>query len=241
MTGLTLDEANLEEIRLIAEIPKELRYNVADGGNNGSIGGLTFWRQLDKDPEARAAFVKKASEARKKAEVRWYDRSAQQLQWQKDNPRRAWEILHRRNRMAIKKRYGENRVVSIELTLKERLLRKFKLNSVKQREVTKIWANRDPKRKKEIGANISASLKKRFVGITEEERLEVKRKADYARSCINRKTQGPAASKGIKAWWDELRKDPVAYRAHIDNRTRTLLKGLKEQGVNIRTTKYEDL
>lgn len=130
MTGLTLDEANLEEIRLIAEIPKELRYNVADGGNNGNIGGLTFWRQLDKDPEARAAFVKKASEARKKAEVRWYDRSAQQLQWQKDNPRRAWEILHRRNRMAIKKRYGENRVVPIELTLKERLLRKFKTKTL---------------------------------------------------------------------------------------------------------------
>jgi hypothetical protein len=43
-----------------------------------------------------------------------------------------------------------------------------------------------------------------------------------ARQNIDRSIQGPAASKGIKTFWENLRKDPSAYEAHINQRKQTL-------------------
>lgn len=234
---LTLDEANREEIRLIAEIPDGMGYNLAPGGSNGSLGGITFWKELSKDPEARAAFIKKASEARQKAGNDYTALTEAAAKWRKNNPRGVWKIAHRGQRVAKRKDKRPKKEI-VELTLKERLLRKHNLNKVKQREVTKIWANRTIEQKIQIWKNIATTAKERNSKLTKEERYSM---VAEARKNIDRSVQGPAASKGIKAWWAELKKDPVAYQAYVDKRTNTLLKGLEAQGLKIRTKKYENL
>lgn len=236
LSGLTLEEANAQEIRLIA-VGGVATYNVAPGGSNGSVGGLTFWRQLDADPQARAAFIKKAADARKKVKSRPTDRRAILLQWMKENPRKAWKIQHRAIRLANKANKRTKRKPDTR-TLKEKLMWKHRKDWATKRSVTKIWNERTPEQRKEVGKAISKASEKHWAKTTLEQRQQITKNA---RAAIDRTIQGPAASKGVKAWWDELRKDPAAYRNHIDNRTKTLIKNLKRQGVNIRTKKYEDL
>ena len=54
--------------------------------------------------------------------------------------------------------------------------------------------------------------------LTKDEKREATKKA---RSSIDRTVQGPAASKGLKNWWTELRKDPERYNAYIASRIET--------------------
>lgn len=56
---------------------------------------------------------------------------------------------------------------------------------------------------------------------------------EKARASIDRKKQGAAASKGVKAWWAELKGNPDAYKAYIEARTKTLLENRSKRNENI--------
>ena len=50
-----------------------------------------------------------------------------------------------------------------------------------------------------------------------------------ARAGVDRKKQAAAASAGQKAWWVELRKDPVRYAEYINRRRESLLANLRHR------------
>ena len=45
---------------------------------------------------------------------------------------------------------------------------------------------------------------------------------ERARNAIDRSKQAPAASKGLKKFWEDLKKDPVRYKDYIERRKQTL-------------------
>lgn len=84
---------------------------------------------------------------------------------------------------------------------------KYKLNDVKRKYVTRVWAGRTAEERKLIGIKIGDAQKQHMESLTKDERRKVTEKA---RASIDRSVQGPAASKGLKNWWIELKKDAVA-------------------------------
>ena len=93
-----------------------------------------------------------------------------------------------------------------------------------------VWQERSEEEKAVIAEKISKAQRHHFFTLSEEE----KRKAtEKARASIDRKKQGTAASKGIKAWWAKLKSNPDAYKAYIEARTKTLLKNRSKHNENI--------
>jgi hypothetical protein len=99
---------------------------------------------------------------------------------------------------------------------KERLMHKFKLNDMKSEYVTEIWANRSDEERTAIAQKIAAKQAANMSAKTIDERREITAKA---RAAINREKQGKAASRGLKNWWAELRKNPGEYAAYIQSRS----------------------
>ena len=46
---------------------------------------------------------------------------------------------------------------------------------------------------------------------------------------MDRKVQGAAASKGLKGFWAEIKKDPERYAAYMASRNKTLLETLERK------------
>lgn len=88
--------------------------------------------------------------------------------------------------------------------------------------------------KGELSMNLSAggiskAQKKHMESLSADERKKVTIKA---RESIDRKKQGEAASKGLKKWWEELRKNPQEYEDYINRRKQTNLeKGFKHENL----------
>ena len=90
-----------------------------------------------------------------------------------------------------------------------------------RKQTTEQWATRTKDEKKEVLKSISRALKKRYAEdplFKDKNTVQIK----TARSCIDRSIQGPAASKGLKKFWTELKKDPERYKAYITARSDTL-------------------
>lgn len=175
-------EALLLEREYIAAIGIENLYNTSTGGSPGNPNGFKVYN----------------------------------AKWRADNPKEAWKITHRAMRCAaaanttsgVKKELREGREAR---TLKEKLLEKHKRKYARrQKAVTNIWAQRSELQTEEIGAKISTSLKNKHLADTDY-RANNLVKLSSARDNIDRKKQGAAASRGLKKYWEDLKKDPVKY------------------------------
>jgi hypothetical protein len=223
-SGLSPEEACIKEIESIALIPKQLLYNLSPGGeNDGMIGGKIFWAKVNSDPAYKAQYLKNLSEGVKNGKKHDYIHvSATAQQWRKDNPREAWKLSSRALRVANKanKKKFSHLPTEPERSLKERLLWKFKRGKMNGINVAKSWSKRNNEARKVIADKVSKTLKEKNKNLTPEEKMAMVSKA---RASIDRSVQGPAASKGIKKFWEELKKDPVKFRAHMDKKTAKMM------------------
>ena len=221
VTNSKRDAMGIEEA-YIAAIPADISLNMTRGGRyDGVDGSAIFWSRINADPERRLAYLKKLSDTKKRED--WTDYGALQdarLKWRHLNPRRAYKNAYRAIRLAAKAQGNPPpcHINTDTRPLKERLLCKFKLSEFRRQYMNEVWANRTKEEKDTIGRKIGEAQKKHMAGLSQDERQLVTEKA---RSAIDRGKQGPAASKGIKAWWAELRKDPERYTAYIEQRKKT--------------------
>jgi hypothetical protein len=199
-----------------------------------------FWSSLDEDPEARAAYIQRLCDAQQARGPEAHAHLPKRGQkWQKENPREAYKIAMRALRCAMKVNTttGAKQAKRDELAarpLKERLLAKHKgVHLSHVRATTKIWAGRSEEEIKEIGQKIGESLKNTLASNPELKAKNAELIME-ARKKIDKSVQGPAASRGLKKFWEELRKNPVRYKEYMDARTASLMETIGEKGMKRR-------
>lgn len=227
----TSEEACSLERKYIAE---EVRpYNVSPGGeNDGRVGSKVFWDRINADPEAKAAYIKKLSGSKRANDFTDYEMLQRKAkEWRADNPRKAYYLSHRAIRMAnrfLREQREQSGYVKPEVaerSLEFALTMKWKRADICRELAWRQWANKTEEEKREIFDKISEKQKAYWEGITDPD--ERAKKTEKARAAINREKQGKAASQGIKHFWEELKKDPVAYEDYINRRKETLKRTLE--------------
>lgn len=212
--------AMLLEEEFIATIPDCISVNMTRGGRYDSTdSGKIFWERINKDAAKRDAYLKKLSDAKKSNDWSDYDQMLQKaLEWRRNNPREAYRLSYRAARIANKMRgFPPPSHTSVdERPLKERLMHKFRLNDLKSEYVQAVWANRTPEERETIAQKISVAQKKHMATLSIDERRKVTEKA---RAAIDVSIQGLASSKGLKAWWEQLKQDPERYNDYMKKRT----------------------
>ena len=227
--GFTIEElcttnnkysAMLLEEEFIASIPNCVSVNMTRGGRYDSIDGAQiFWKRINEDQAKRDAYLKKLSEAKKSKDWSDYEQMLQKaLEWRKSNPREAYRLSYRAIRIANKIRGVPPpcHMPVDDAPLKERLMHKFRLNDVKSKYVQVVWANRSSEEKEAIAKKISVAQKNHMATLSTDERKKVTEKA---RAAIDVSIQSVASSKGLKAWWAQLKQDPERYNEYMKRRT----------------------
>lgn len=222
---VTLDEAKSAEVSAIAAWGDHA-YNVSPGGEyDAGTGGKVFWERIKKDPEAYSAYRARLS-AGVKAVAHLYDRSKMYAGYLATPARDRWKRQHRMTRLSLKDRkaplvYGA-RVRLTPKTDAARNVRRARQSALLQH------ARRDPQERQAVNAKIAATLREVYADGTDAKRRILDMGAK-GRANMDRKVQGAAASRGLKNYWAELKKDPEAYAAHIARRRETLMKTLERK------------
>ena len=215
------NSAMISEQEQIAMADHSVLLNISSGGvDDASFGGKVFWERIRSDPEKLCEYLQKLSKRKKENDWTNYEELASKaLKWRKENPRLAYKMSYRAIRIATKAqgRSMHEKRNDEQLPLKERLLRKHKLGKVKSRYVKEVWRKRSQEEKDGVRKKISDTHKQKKASMTKEEKSIMTLKA---RESIDRKKQGAAASRGLKKFWEELRKDPQKYQKYIDSRKR---------------------
>lgn len=221
----TKAEAQQLEVSWIAKYPIELLYNVSPGGEaDGETGSKTFWDSIRRDTTRYHDYLQKLSSAKKQSDWTNYQYlSGKAAEWRKANPKEAYRISYRAARCARRANKRACGVLQDNRPFKDRLMWKFKPDEAKSRQAStntaRVWVERSPEDIKSISKKISESAKSNWERITDPETRSKKTQA--ARDAIDRSKQGPAASKGLKNFWSELKKDPERYREYIQRRSQS--------------------
>lgn len=218
------DEAKKMEIESIftfGTYDRAFGYNISRGGDYDSITGAAAMRERLKDPKFRATYLAKLSNVKKNAD--WTDYAAltkATLDWRKRNPRLAYKIGYRNIRLATK---AQNRVFTASHD-KDGTFGRFPIDSVKvlearrrylyKRLTQEMWDARSEEDRREIGRRISVGAKAALKKDPKRKAANDLRLASH-RATMDRAVQGPAASRGLKAWWAKLKTDPERFAAHI--------------------------
>lgn len=209
----TLLEAQCMEIAHICSFPEGMLYNLTLGGEtDAGEGGRIFWSRIKQNPEEHAAYLKKLSDTKKQND--WSDyasMTAANLQWRKDNPEKAYKICQRNIRLANRASNLRRRETKMR-QLKERLMWKHKRGVMTRKHALALWARRTEIEKQDVGAKIAEKQREHWAGISDP-KVRSAKTAD-ARAAIDRSKQGPAASKGVRKYWVDLKADPVRYAAY---------------------------
>lgn len=232
----TTDEKESQEleIKYIAEVPDQLKLNKSRGGYYDEIDGSRFfWDNLT--PEDREVYLKKLSDIKKESDWTDYKKLHEQLdQWRKthlryayENGRRAIRIANRTNPTKQKQRPHEPET---QEQRKRRLMWRYNQSKARSINTTKNWEGYSEEKRESIAKKISESRKQWAANLSQEERNQM---VATARSHIDRKKQGAAASKGVKKFWEELRKDPVRYQAYIEQRRKTFSQTMRAKHANV--------
>lgn len=233
----TKEEAQRKEVEWIAKGPAELLYNISPGGEaDGSAGSKAFWDEIKQDDDRYHEYLQKLSTVKKQNEWTNYDYLAERAAaWRKANPKEAYQLSYRAIRCAMRATGHTRRPATDNRTLKERLMWKFKPEEAKSRQASantaKVWGERSPEDITTIGDKISASAKANWARIKDP--AERSRKTEAARNAIDRSKQGPAASRGLKKFWEDLRQDPERYREYMERRTKGVNAAKKRKKENI--------
>ena len=205
----------------------EKGYNILPGGETGSGPAKVFWQQIKADPLAYEAYRQKLRNAQAIRIANGEDATPRiegARRWRENNTRESYRLAMRGLRIAKKKNTvtgvkEAERIAQAAKPLKERLLEKHKGRYLaRSRGVASVWASRSETEKLTVAGKISVTLKKYYENGDRVDREQLER----ARSAIDRSKQAPAASKGLKKFWEDLKKDPVRYKDYIERRKQTL-------------------
>jgi hypothetical protein len=217
------------EMYHIALHAKELLYNLSPGGEaDGEAGSAVFWGKMTNDPVAREAYCRKLSSLKKANDWTDYDKLlAGAATWRRGNPKEAHRIARRASRVAARIAVGPPKEDT--RPLKERLMWKHNRSAKTRYHAKALWARRTAEEVADVAKKIGDKNRQRWAGIEDKERRsELTR---VARASIDRSKQGPAASAGIKRFWQELKNDPVRYADYMRVRTESLHKKLREKAL----------
>lgn len=236
-----LASANAAEIKWIAVLnatDRNIGYNYSPGGGHDSVTGVEGMRIKLSDPEWAAAYKERLSRgirASRAAETYVIAVEAAK-QWRKDNPRQAYENGRRAVRIATKAAGHEwtgvpgkfsNKVATWgRLWIPGDKVLKARRSYFSRRHAKNTWASLDIAEREELGRLISRGQKAAFA-TDPERKAAVSEQLKLARSKVDRKKQGAAASAGQKRYWEELRKDPERYADFMERRRATLVATLK--------------
>lgn len=224
--------AEVSVIRLLGTTDRRYGYNVSEGGEyDAPTGALTFWTEIRKDPAAYARYICNLAEGcRNRAKII----PTHLIEaWRALPAKERWRRTSRALRMANKSPHArvgyvptpeQSKKISdgIRLAWKNSTQSHKKRHSMTTRKSALAqWARTEPEKKAEIFNKISETLKARHASQPEYHDA-VKTQLAAARQNINRSKQGPAAAKGIKQFWIDLRNDPVRYAEYMLSRTASL-------------------
>jgi len=223
----------LERYYIAAHDPEKL-YNLSPGGEaDGETGGRIFWERMNADPEAKAAYCQKLSDTQKARgpEAHAHLGPAGAV-WRAAHPREAYYASFRAVRMSPTYKMTKK---EDERPLIERL--RWKHNRPRAISLMKQnwWDNAAPERRQEIAGHVSKGRKKRWESLPEEDKEAERQHLKELSEHMDRSVQGPAASRGLKKFWEDLRKDPLRYEAYIASRVTTLkdtIQKKKKLGLN---------
>lgn len=230
--ALSKKHAQQLEIEHIAKHPQHILYNISPGGEaDGETGSAIFWKRMEENPEEKEAYIQKLSDTQKSRgpEAHAHLSPAAQV-WREEHPKEAYKIS-RRNVRKTPSHKNPKKVDTRPLIEKLR----WKHNRPEASRIMKQdwWNNAGEERRKEIAENVSKGKKKEWEDKSPEEQQEMIERLDQMQKSVNRSVQGEAASKGLKRFWEELRKDPVQYREYLDSRSQTLKETLKVKYANV--------
>lgn len=226
----TVEEAQASEVATIKTLEATDRakgYNLSPGGEyDALIGPKIFWDRMRADPVAYDGYRANLSAAQKL------------ISQNKSGHERAKGLLAFQQSLSPRERYYRSRralrIAGTRWTPQPigRLpphgpKSAAKLASITNRKnVTVVWAGRSDDAKAAIFDKISTTLKEKYQ-TDEVFRMAQEKSARRARRFIDKEKQSKAASQGQKAWWAELKKDPVRYGAYISSRRESLMKTLE--------------
>jgi predicted GIY-YIG superfamily endonuclease len=238
-----LEAANAAEVRWIAELrstEREIGYNISKGGGYDSVAGVAGMRKKMADPEWLAQYRANLSAGIRasrnpesyllgvQATIDW--RAANQVQSYKNGRRAARIATAAQGR---KWTGGPNQGKRIRGTWGRLWIPSDKVRWARhayftKRRLRKEWAALPEEARAERNRNIGAGKKESYRQNPEQKAKNFEQ-IKAARAGVDRKKQAAAASAGQKAWWVELRKDPVRYAEYINRRRESLRANLRHR------------
>lgn len=246
-----LEEAKTAERNAIAILgtrDREHGYNLSEGGDYDCLlGPQIFWNRVRSDQEFRDAYYASLREAaQRRKQSGGFPRPDHLIEANRKileqlTPREKWKRQWRRVRMA-RKTVAEGKYPSktepewkknSDTNSKRETLKN--LRSVKSRiAAKKQWASRSPEKIAEVSRKIGEKVSKAYKNKSPDKLGTALKQLQSARSRIDRSVQGPAASKGIKQFWAELKSEPARYAEYMAKRNESLLSTLRGKGYAIK-------
>lgn len=236
--------AEVAGIALLETRDRRYGYNLSKGGDyDCMVGPKTFWDRVRNDPEYGDRYLTSLRAAmRARAESGGYARPDPLIEADRTrraalSPRERWKEQWRRIRLAKRATMKDGSLKGGWRKTSDTNAGRATQASIRslksKRAAKKQWASRTEEERKNVGRKISAGVSK-FYQDHPEARDEFFERLKSTRGKINRSVQGPAASKGLKQFWIDLKADPERYAAHIAKRRETLLTTLREKGYAIK-------
>lgn len=236
LTLHTEAEARSAEVTCIAlfnATDRSRGYNISPGGEyDGATGAKEFWARIRSNPVDYADYIDRLSRGCKKRGA--LNIGALISANQALPARERWKRAYRALRLA---RHAPHSRSSKDQTAPEKRLKMSEA-------VRKAWVSSPESHKKRHSMSCRKSAKAQWARLSEEEKAEVFSKISVtlierhrtndayhrgvsaqlkeARQKIDRSVQAPAASRGLKKFWAELKQDPDKYTAYIEARTAAL-------------------
>jgi len=230
-TAEDLEEAKAAEVRQIAahrSTDRQYGYNLSSGGDYDSEAGAIGMRKKMLDPEFNARYRANLSAAMYKRDPKLFENlTAAGMKWRADNPIQNYKNGRRAVRIATA---AQNRPWTGGPGSGKRMRGSFgrlwipgervlaaRRKYFYARHVKANWASLNEEAKDLRRQKISAGKKESYAQNPEQKAKNFEQ-IKAARAGVDRKKQAAAASAGQKAWWAELRKDPVRYAEYINRR-----------------------
>lgn len=232
------EEALQAEIDTITEYRATDRaygYNISPGGGYDClVGPLIFWERMYSDPKAFEEYRAKMRVAQAKIEHPYPQHLVDA--YASLPARERWKRVHRAQRMSSEARRTKGRprpagclTPEYAANMAEAVRRaweatppshKKKWAMLRRKSALAQWARRTDAERADVAFKISTSQKATFAADPSRKRQNEKQLAT-ARNSIDRSAQGPAASKGLRAYWADLKSRPADYAAFLATRAAT--------------------
>lgn len=242
LTFPVLEDALIAEIAAISlfeSTDRRYGYNLSPGGEYDCFtGSKAFWDSMYADPVAFKIYRAKISATHKRRGALGLIDCSGILAFQATLPtREKWRRAYRASR--ISRRTGERSTtagrknsgnpVAVKAAWAALPESKKRRHAIASRERAKVqWANRTEAERADVASKIAKSVK--ALHGDPEYHARFLQVAAKGRAVMDRKVQGAAASKGLKGFWAELKKDPEKYAAYIEARKATLKTTLEAKG-----------